>query len=791
MLVALALHAALASVAPTSISEAVMVTDVFQTGRRPVAANKLVQKLLDGRFSAPAAGDPFENLEGKLVSWQPLSAGKDGWMRDDALAKAYVFARWEAPQAGSYILKAQGGSLCYINGALRGGDPYSFGTLNLPFTARPGMNGFLFQCVRGQLKIEIAPAVKPLYLQADGATLPDIVTGDTELFASITIVNAHDQMRRGLALSVNGVVSVVPPVGSNTIRKAPFRFMVPKAGSKIVVVLLENGKPVDQKVIDLRTRTTAQTARRTFQSKVDGSVQTYSVMPASKIAPDNALILSLHGASVDALSQANAYGQKSWATIVCPTNRGPYSFDWEDWGRLDALEVLADAGNRYPHDAFRTSLTGHSMGGHGTWHVGTLFPDRFAAIAPSAGWASFTTYAGGWKPEEPNEVELTMQDATLVSEPMPRLTNLKANGVYVLHGDKDDNVPVTEARAFKDALSKFHTGFGYWEQPGENHWWSVPGQTGAACVDWAPMFDQFARRRIPKMNEVRSIDFSTPAPNVSFRSHWARILQQLEPFKISNIQADLDSPTRTFRVKLTNVQCFSLDVSGSLGDAKPVTVNVDGTQMKNVAVTEGKVMFTQNKGWKVVTGLSADEKNPLRGSGFKNALRKNWIICYGTSGSQQENAWMASYARYLSEVYSYRANATPYVVADKDLNPQVAKQRDILIIGNESLNAAWKYLLKGSPIHVDGTGTKVGSEAFAGEDKVALFCRPSSGVDTMVAAIGVTGLKSMRLAEVLPIFTSGVAYPDYCVISTDALEKGTKGIVAAGWFDNKWNLKSK
>ena len=26
------------------------------------------------------------------------------------------------------------------------------------------------------------------------------------------------------------------------------------------------------------------------------------------------------------------------------------------------------------------------MGGHGTWHIGTLFPDRFAAIGPSAGW---------------------------------------------------------------------------------------------------------------------------------------------------------------------------------------------------------------------------------------------------------------------------------------------------------------------------------------------------------------------------------------------------------------------
>jgi len=26
--------------------------------------------------------------------------------------------------------------------------------------------------------------------------------------------------------------------------------------------------------------------------------------------------------------------------LVAPTNRRPYGYDWEDWGRADALEVL-------------------------------------------------------------------------------------------------------------------------------------------------------------------------------------------------------------------------------------------------------------------------------------------------------------------------------------------------------------------------------------------------------------------------------------------------------------------
>jgi poly(3-hydroxybutyrate) depolymerase len=97
------------------------------------------------------------------------------------------------------------------------------------------------------------------------------------------------------------------------------------------------------------------------------------------------------------VNQAGSYENKTWANIVAPTNRRPYGFDWEDWGRLDALEAMEDFTRRYPSDPERVYLTGHSMGGHGTWILGILFPDRFAAIGPSAGWISFRTYASRQK----------------------------------------------------------------------------------------------------------------------------------------------------------------------------------------------------------------------------------------------------------------------------------------------------------------------------------------------------------------------------------------------------------
>src|SRR5262249_53415508 len=137
-----------------------------------------------------------------------------------------------------------------------------------------------------------------------------------------------------------------------------------------------------------------------------------------------ALVLSLHGAGVQATNQIGAMSAKTWAHIVAPTNRRPFGFDWEDWGRLDALEVLDAAGRVLEYDPARVYLTGHSMGGHGTWQLGVLFPDRFAAIGPSAGWIDFASYAGAPRPENPTPTESIFLRAAATSSTLSMKANL-------------------------------------------------------------------------------------------------------------------------------------------------------------------------------------------------------------------------------------------------------------------------------------------------------------------------------------------------------------------------------
>jgi len=99
-----------------------------------------------------------------------------------------------------------------------------------------------------------------------------------------------------------------------------------------------------------------QTHRQTFKSSIDDSVQYFAVTPAlpdPKIAPPG-LILTLHGAGVEAAGQAPCYSRKPGFYVVAPTNRRSYGFDWEDWGRLDALEVLELAQKEFATDPRRT-----------------------------------------------------------------------------------------------------------------------------------------------------------------------------------------------------------------------------------------------------------------------------------------------------------------------------------------------------------------------------------------------------------------------------------------------------
>jgi pimeloyl-ACP methyl ester carboxylesterase len=390
-----------------AFTEALAVPDCHAYGREALYRDQLALQLYHGTLVPPRAGAPApSNLSGEDQVWNAIKAEEDGKFRGEVIRSGYLYIRFESDAERIALLLVTGHNMLYLNGEPRMGDLYSYGYMRLPVKIRRGVNEIFIQSGRFSARTGISAGLaevdRPVGLLVDDATLPMVLPGDLEpLWAAVRVINATERPLEGLTLrAVAGgrvMEEALPPVPALSLRKVPFRFdpsQVNQPGQVTLrLELMRGSRVIGEAELTLTAAAPGAHYSRTFVSEIDGSVQYYSVAPQTG-APSQApaLFLSVHGAEVEAISQARAYRPKDWGVLVAPTNRRPRGFNWEDWGRMDALEVLDIAIREFNPDPKRIYLTGHSMGGHGTWYLGATYPDRFAAIAPCAGYPTLSSY---------------------------------------------------------------------------------------------------------------------------------------------------------------------------------------------------------------------------------------------------------------------------------------------------------------------------------------------------------------------------------------------------------------
>ncbi|MBI5865193.1 MAG: hypothetical protein HZB38_11925, partial [Planctomycetes bacterium] len=379
------------------LREFLVIDSVGKGGRNPLHTDAIEAAIVAGRPVAPQAGDTVDLPDGSKKAWNTAAVGEDGSLSHDALRGGYAFARLNFDKEQIGLLNAAGHNMVYVNGEPHMGDPYSHGYAQVPIKLRRGENTFLFQVGRGSVRATISqPTADAIFLRGD-VTCPDIEPDFTKVVRlAVPIANmTSGWLPASCEVWVNGRAAPAQSLGvlaPRAVGKRPIEIPLTTAdfdGKEVEITLRLGGASADTMSLRLPVRREG-VRKRTFISAIDGSVQYYAYRPGSA-APAGArpLLLSLHGASVEATGQAGSYGTQ-WIDVVAPTNLRPYGFDWEDWGRLDAMETLEAVLRDIPGvDPSRVYLSGHSMGGHGTWHLGVTFPDRFAAIGPSAGWISF------------------------------------------------------------------------------------------------------------------------------------------------------------------------------------------------------------------------------------------------------------------------------------------------------------------------------------------------------------------------------------------------------------------
>ena len=767
--------------------------------------------IVAGKMVTPMAGDLL-SAAGEEERWQAVIADSAGWFSGRDVRNSWIHFRITRLQPTVFLLEGMGHNMVYVNGIPRIGNRYRakdafepweprFDYGLVPIKLEAGENHLLFRCSRGRLKVLLHPVTRSAFFNAKDLTLPDLQTGiPLESWGGLPVLNGTDLPLTGLFLRGRGDGVDVPetalpdllPLG---LRKMVFPIAAEAAATAgelpLTLTLIRKtagGEEIlDETVITLRRVAAGATCKRTFISAIDGSVQYYAVNPATSTdGSPQALFLSLHGANVEALNQANSYAAKRWGHIVSPTNRRPYGHNWEDWGRMDALEVLALAKQSLNIDTSRIYLTGHSMGGHGTWHLGATFPDQFAAIGPSAGWISFWSY-GVRDTSGSGPAATLLQRAAMPSNTFALAENYKQLGVYIIHGAKDDNVRVDQSYQMVERLKKFHHDWYFHEEPEAGHWWDNSDAPGADCVDWPPLFDFFSRRVRPGAERLGEIDFITANPGISSRSHWLSIIDQEKPLALSRARIRFDAAVQRFSGTTENISRLALRAPA--GMEKPLSSVVLDSQKLDV-YANGTIWLEKRDGrWQIGAAPRPAEKGPHRYGPFKEAFQHRMIFVYGTRGSAAENRWALAKALYDAESFWYQGNGAVDVVADVDFNPSAQVDRSVVLYGNSATNSAWKSLLADSPVQVKRSVVQIGNQLLRGDDLAALFIRPRPGSDrAYVAVVAGTAPAGMRLTNNLPYLYAGTAFPDVTVLGSSILRAAGSGVLATGFFDSQWGL---
>ena len=103
--------------------------------------------------------------------------------------------------------------------------------------------------------------------------------------------------------------------------------------------------------------------------------------------------------------------------------------------------------------------------------------------------------------------------------------------------------------------------------------------------------------------------------------------------------------------------------------------------------------------------------------------------------------------------------------------------------------AAWKPLLKSSPVQVKRGVVKAGKRRFKGKQFGCLFIRPRPGSES--ASVGVvsgTGITGMHLTNTRPYLYAGYGLPDLTLFSWDDDAKGSVRLLGCGFFGIDWQI---
>ena len=488
------------------------------------------------------------------------------------------------------------------------------------------------------------------------------------------------------------------------------------------------------------------------------------------------LVIYLHGYNPDnpeyvkwwAIDSRHHNRAEEYGVIyLVPHGRG--NTGYRGIGEADVLRSIQMAQDRFAVDADRVYLTGESMGGGGTWHVGSRHPELFAAMAP---------IFGGWDylvntPDEdlqtltPMERFFNEQDSSFA-----QVESLLTTPIFVHHGDADHIVDVRNSRYIVRQLQRWRYDIRYDEQPGGGHF---DGDHWPAIMSWLLTHERQSNPRHVRIRAARLKDAA---------AHWVRVEQRADPFAFMNVDAEFVAPN-VVRLDTENVLAVRLAPDGELIDStRPLTVVWNETDVRTVPLEHGQAVLDAPD-YRPAPLL----KRPALAGPMKDVQTTPFAIVQGTiSPDPRMRAFCEYHARTLVHGWEDWQKAAPRFFRDVDLSDEDLKAYSLILVGGPDANSISRRLWNSLPVQIADNTITIGGHPIEAPDAAIQMVYPHPlNPDRYVLLTAATSANGMFYASDMPgefdfcIQDGRRARPDQQPHMTDLL-------VTSGSFNYAWRV---
>ncbi len=503
-----------------------------------------------------------------------------------------------------------------------------------------------------------------------------------------------------------------------------------------------------------------------YRSAIDDSCQPYTAYVPETYDPAKRypLIVTLHGFSADDYQSAKKLADLNPEDYIIVGAFGRGDMGYRSMGEQDVLDVTDRIQRIYSIDQDRVYLMGNSMGGMGTWRLGQLFADRFAAIAPFCGWTG-TEY----------------------------LENLRNLPVLIVHGDADTDISIDMDREAAARLKQLGFTARFDVLPGAGHgaWEAWAKKNGGDRI-----FEFFGKyKRNPWPGDVTLVTGNYLRYGAAY---WLRVNELSGPR--SRTQAAVKGP-REIQVTCEGVSALSLDLRHpGLEQAGEVKVTVNGSPLSAPAGKTARIASQDGTEW-VMEKPTSPQKTPRLGGGLADLFHGPVVFVYGTTRPDRR-AVLKKAAEQFADMSATdeipmgsKVGRIP-VLSDKDIPFNALSRRHLFLFGNAEENlitrafmARWAWTL---PVHLDGNDVSVLDRVFKKSGLFLTYPNPlASGRLVTIASLPFSAKEVEAFTRIANVPLRGyktgaggvdcMTYPDVMVLNSLR-----EGVTDAWIFNSDW-----